>query len=270
MNVRVYYIDLGLEQLLPLSLLPPPPLSSRDNLATDGLYGLMIVAVSLIGFISVVWLQDQIRNGGGPQWLENDRREINRMQRREAENHLHNLQLHLDEVDRRSRIRRNAPERVSAAKEVAEAQDQRMNYIKRLQEIQSKRFDRKLEDLRLRQMELAYDLGVNQREYMILLRSARYKVHKNVQMWKSNQMSERLKAYRAEVGDENAFPPDWHEFLSHPTPPPANWDQGLSREELSIMEVSHCAVDGGSSHCKCTVHVFVCTCTYTCSCNGKQ
>ena len=240
MYMYIYmYVDLVWNHS-PLSLSPPSPTttsSSRDNLATDGLYGLMIVAVSLIGFISVVWLQDQIRNGGGPQWLEDDRREINRMQRREAENHLHNLQLHLDEVDRRSRIRRNAPERVSAAKEVAEAQDLQMRCIKRLQEIQSKRFDRKLEDLRLRQMELAYDLGVNQREYMILLRDARHKVHKNVQMWKSDQMNERLMAYRAEVGDDNAFPPDWQDFLSRGIPPPANWDQGLSREELAIMEV---------------------------------
>ena len=44
----------------------------RDNLFMDGIYGLVVVFVSLVGFISLVWLKDQLGNGGGPPWLEND------------------------------------------------------------------------------------------------------------------------------------------------------------------------------------------------------
>lgn len=38
----------------------------------DGIYGLVVVFVSLVGFISLVWLKDQLGNGGGPPWLAND------------------------------------------------------------------------------------------------------------------------------------------------------------------------------------------------------
>ncbi|KAL5467202.1 hypothetical protein EMCRGX_G031401 [Ephydatia muelleri] len=50
----------------------PLELLSLDNLFMDGIYGLVVVFVSLVGFISLVWLKDQLGNGGGPPWLEND------------------------------------------------------------------------------------------------------------------------------------------------------------------------------------------------------
>lgn len=53
------------------------PHNYRDNLFMDGVYGLVVVFVSLVGFISLVWLKDQLGNGGGPPWLENDQQEIN-------------------------------------------------------------------------------------------------------------------------------------------------------------------------------------------------
>lgn len=192
----------------------------RDNLATDGFYGLVIVLLSLVGFISVVWLQDQIRNGGGPQWLEQDRIEVHRMERRAAEDELNNLQAHLDEVERRARARQRAPERVEAAREVSLLWAERDKYLEKLQVIQRQRFDRKLEDLRLRAMELSYDLGVGQKHYMMLLGSARHKYSKNLDTWRK---------------EHNLDAPD----VGSNCPPP-DWKKGLSREELAIMEVCSC------------------------------
>ena len=218
----------------------------RDHLATDGFYGLMIVLVSLLGFISVVWLQDQIRHGGGPQWLERDRNEVHRIERREAENELQNLQSHLDEVERRSRIRQSAPERVTAAREVTQAQEQRSKYMKQLQEVQSLRFDRRLEELRLREMELSYDLGESRRRYMLLLGGARTKHSKNVNAWRKDQITDRVLSYQEEMGDDNAFPPDLEDYPKvGPVYPPPEWTKGLSREELAIMKVCVCVCGGG-------------------------
>lgn len=201
----------------PVSVCVSEHCTCRDNLATDGFYGLMIVLLSLVGFISVVWLQDQIRNGGGPQWLERDRIEVHRMERREAEDELNNLQAHLDEVERRARARQRAPERVEAAREVSLLWAERDKYLEKLQVIQSQRFDRKLEELRLRAMELSYDLGVGQKHYMMLLGSARHKYGKNLDSWREEHN------LGAQGAGSNCPPPDWK--------------KGLSREELAIMEV---------------------------------
>lgn len=196
----------------------------------------MIVLLSLVGFISVVWLQDQIRNGGGPQWLEQDRIEVHRMERREAEDELNNLQAHLDEVERRARARQRAPERVEAAREVSLVRAERDKYLKQLQVIQNQRFDRKLEELRLRAMELSYDLGMGQKHYMMLLRSARQKYAKNVDAWREEHI---LDAPGAEANC-----------------PPPEWKKGLSREELAIMEVCTTTVNGSSL--VCLIQITVC------------
>jgi len=45
-------------------------------------YGLLIVFVSLLGFISMVWLKDQLGNGA-PHWLARDQQEA--AQHREQE-----------------------------------------------------------------------------------------------------------------------------------------------------------------------------------------
>lgn len=209
-------------------------------MATDGFYGLVIVLLSLLGFISVVWLQDQIRNGGGPQWLEQDRIEVHRMERREAENELNNLQAHLDEVEQRARARQRAPERVEAAREVSLLRAERDKYLKQLQVIQSQRFDHKLEELRLRAMELSYDLGMGQKHYMMILISARQKYSKNLDTWRAEQITQRLLSYREEVGDDSAMPPEWEDDspdMPRPNSPPPDWKNGLTREELAIMEV---------------------------------
>ena len=208
----------------------------RDNLASDGFYGLMIVLLSLLGFISVVWLQDQIRNGGGPQWLERDRMEAHRVERREAEHELNNLQADLDEAEERARARERPPERVAAARQVSLLETKRAACMKQLQEVQKRRFDRKLEDLRLLEMELSYDLGIGRRHYMMVLRQARNKHAANMESWRSAQELQRQLTYRREVGDSTASPPDSY-CPPKLGPPPTNWGQAFTREELASMKV---------------------------------
>ncbi|GFO07122.1 E3 ubiquitin-protein ligase march6 [Plakobranchus ocellatus] len=49
---------------LPLDML------STENLAGDCFQGCLVVTCTLCGFISLVWLREQILHGGGPDWLE--------------------------------------------------------------------------------------------------------------------------------------------------------------------------------------------------------
>lgn len=41
----------------------------RENAFTDCLFGSLVVAVSVGGFIMVLWLREQILVHGGPDWL---------------------------------------------------------------------------------------------------------------------------------------------------------------------------------------------------------
>ena len=222
-----------------------------DNLASDGFYGLVIVLLALLGFISVVWLQDQIRNGGGPQWLEQDRIEVNRINQQRAERGRNDPQLadpaagegeDEGEGDEREEARHASPEQIEAAREVTELQAVRTEYMKRLQAVQAKRFDRKLEHLRICAMELTYDLGAAERHLMLVLRGARMKHGKNMESWREAQKLKRLMRYREEEaeGDEGAMPPESYQpqDLGPGSPPPPDWGEAFTNEELTIMRVS--------------------------------
>lgn len=39
----------------------------------DSLFGVVVVVLSILGFISLVWLKDQLSSGEAPQWLVDDR-----------------------------------------------------------------------------------------------------------------------------------------------------------------------------------------------------
>lgn len=45
---------------------------SPENLPTDAFRGLFVVTCTLLSFIGLVWLREQILHGGGPDWLERD------------------------------------------------------------------------------------------------------------------------------------------------------------------------------------------------------
>ena len=44
----------------------------RDNITTDILQGCAVVTLTLLAFIGLVWLREQIVHGGGPEWLDMD------------------------------------------------------------------------------------------------------------------------------------------------------------------------------------------------------
>merc|ERR1719447_1568270 len=45
---------------------------STDNILTDILQGCAVVSLTLLAFIGLVWLREQILHGGGPAWLERE------------------------------------------------------------------------------------------------------------------------------------------------------------------------------------------------------
>lgn len=49
---------------LPLDLL------SMDNVGSDVLHGFLVVSCTLVAFIGLVWLREQILHGGGPDWMD--------------------------------------------------------------------------------------------------------------------------------------------------------------------------------------------------------
>ena len=42
----------------------------RDSITTDILQGCVVVTLTLLAFIGLVWLREQIVHGGGPEWLD--------------------------------------------------------------------------------------------------------------------------------------------------------------------------------------------------------
>ena len=51
-----------------------------ENIASDILQGCAVVTLTLLAFIGLVWLREQILHGGGPEWLEMDPGGINHEQ----------------------------------------------------------------------------------------------------------------------------------------------------------------------------------------------
>lgn len=50
----------------------PSDIFSFENLASDAFRGCFVVTCTLLSFIGLVWLREQILHGGGPDWLERD------------------------------------------------------------------------------------------------------------------------------------------------------------------------------------------------------
>ena len=82
-----------------------------DSLIFDSLLGIVIVALSLLGFISLVWLKDQLSNGDSPEWLVSDR---NNARREEENSHTSRAEARKNAISTASsqnRIRQSKPER---------------------------------------------------------------------------------------------------------------------------------------------------------------
>ena len=52
----------------------------RENILADCFQGFFVVLATLLAFISLVWLREQILHGGGPDWLDFDNLAANHQQ----------------------------------------------------------------------------------------------------------------------------------------------------------------------------------------------
>ena len=155
----------------------------RDDIFLDCLHGLLVVLVSLLGFISIVWLKDQLGHGVGPNWLEEDRREVNRVAMREAQERVDLLRHHLEEAGARARERQKVPDRVAVAAELTNLHDLMNVETKKLSDLHHKRIGTKLDELWKKEMEILYDLQPSVLKSQDLLISARKKWYKGHSEW---------------------------------------------------------------------------------------
>ena len=86
-------------------------LAHSDNLIVDNIYGLVVVFLALVGFISLAWLRDQLTHGGAPAWLARDQRAMDQMRMREAHDSMDLLRIHLEQSSKRARERAKEPDR---------------------------------------------------------------------------------------------------------------------------------------------------------------
>ena len=77
----------------------------------DSLLGLLIVVVSLLGFISLVWLRDQLTNGEGPEWLTTDQNNAQRQKEERKKNKVEIRKEHAKNAGSHSRMRQSVLER---------------------------------------------------------------------------------------------------------------------------------------------------------------
>ncbi len=154
----------------------------------------MIVFVSLLGFISLVWLKDQLGNGRAPAWLENDNRELNRLRLRETQDEVTAIRRHLDKSGSRAREKAQAPERTAAAQDVTDLQDKLHHETKAIGHLQRPQFTDSIDIMWVREMELSHDLGMSQWKYQFLLAEARTKREQACQRWYTQTVAERMAA----------------------------------------------------------------------------
>ena len=168
-------------------------LQCREDILFDCIHGLLVVVISLIGFISVVWLKDQLGHGLGPNWLEEDRQEVNRVAMREAQERVDVLRRHLEEAGARALERQVVPDRVAVATELSQLCDKLNQECSKLAGILYAKFIVRLWEMWKREMEIMYDLNGSLLSCKALLLNARRKKYKRLQQWQSeNGMEVRL------------------------------------------------------------------------------
>lgn len=163
----------------------------RDNIIFDCAHGLLVVLISLLGFISIVWLKDQLGHGLGPNWLEEDRREVNRVVMREAQESVDLLRRHLEEAGARARERYIVPDRVAAAAEVSKLQDLLNVEFNKLTDLLYNKVVTTINQLWEREVEISYNLKTLPFVFRKYLKSARMKKYKKLLQCR-NDVSEHV------------------------------------------------------------------------------
>ena len=153
----------------------------------------------------------------------------------EAQDRVNVLRQHLEAAGERARERQNAPERLAASQELLHLHELLHEQLKILEEIQHDKFVERLDQLRIREMELTYDLGMSQWRYQLLLKSAREKKSTGLEDWKGQKNSERLEMQRRVAEDPSLEPPHWPSVDEQI--PPSEVDLGLTLDERAILRV---------------------------------
>lgn len=146
----------------------------------DCFHGLLVVLISLLGFISLVWLKDQLGHGLGPNWLEEDRREVNRIAMREAQERVALLRRHLEEAGVRARERHIVPDRVAVATELSRLYELLNIQSNRLTDQLYQKFVKDFNELRRKEVVLTYTLFESAIGFNDILRSARKKKYQEM------------------------------------------------------------------------------------------
>lgn len=132
--------------------------------------------MSLLGFISIVWLKDQLGNGLGPNWFEEDRREVNRVVMQEAQERVNLLRRHLEDAGARARERHILPDRVAVTAELTKLQNSINIESNKLTSFLHEKYIERLKRLQIREIEITYHLyGEKTQQNVRLLKSARRK-----------------------------------------------------------------------------------------------
>ena len=123
---------------------------------------------------------------------------MDQMRMREAHDSMDLLRIHLEQSSKRARERAKEPDRVAAAAELTGLHDRLNIEVKLIQDIHFARFGARLEELRIREMELCYDLDQDSWKHILLLKEARTKEYKARENYKEMKDKE-LDKYRKEV-----------------------------------------------------------------------
>ena len=84
---------------------------------------MLLVVLSLLTFISLVWLRDQLNNGGGPAWLIQDFQELQKEKDDAAEAESAARKKREQEASSRARERHISPERMNTARHIMRIQE---------------------------------------------------------------------------------------------------------------------------------------------------
>ena len=153
--------------------------------------GLIIVTLSLLAFISLVWLKDQLTTAG-PQWLAQDQQQAQQQRRQEEQQRVeNNLRIQAD-LGRRAREKHNAPERQSLNRQISVAQQQYQGTLISLETIALRTINPAMMDLRIKEMKLSYDLQRPLTRYRNLLSRARTKHGEAIERWRRKIIEQTL------------------------------------------------------------------------------
>ena len=201
----------------------------------DEVYGLLMVAVSLVSFISLAWLKNQLGNGGaGPGWLDTDQREVARLEQEASKSQATAMWRHLESAGKRSRQRQRDPKRVAASNQVNENHEILSEHMSRIELSERDHYHSMIEQFRVREMQLLYDLGEGHEKYHAILTEARETRYAILGRWREHKRSEWLEQHRALPGNEDSYPEGWpHIKLKLPY----DVELGLAPDSLAILQM---------------------------------